>query len=153
MFRHITYIKIKVDKTKRTFPEFTIDSTQTVTYRAGKKKGTMLNWSSALNFWDMTTLILSKERIGPGKFFGIILKVRQLLVVSLMAQNQNCKKKICSFLYPRAFFWRVWYVPHIILTSNIYFGLTLLIPVILSYIAAGYDHFRPFYQNLKNGHF
>ena len=61
-------------------------------YRAGKKKGTMLNWPSSLNFWDMTTLILSKERIGPGKFYEIILKVRQLLVVSLTAQNQNCKK-------------------------------------------------------------
>ena len=70
----------------------------------GQKKGTMLNWSSSLNFWDMTTLILSKERMGPGKFYGIILKVRQLLVVSLMAQNQKCKNKFCSFLYPELFF-------------------------------------------------
>ena len=121
-------------------------------YRAGKKKATMLNWSSSLNFWDMTTLILSKESIGPGKFYGIILKVRQFLVVSLMAQTKTVKK-FCSFLYPRAFFWQVWYVSDIMLTSNIYFGLILLIPDISSYIAAGYDHFRPFYQNLKNGHF
>ena len=61
--------------------------------------------------------------------------------------------KICWFFYPWDLFWQVWYVPHTIWTSNIYFGDSLLIPVILSYIAAGYDHFRTFYQNLKNDHF
>ena len=70
----------------------------------GKKKRQMLNWSSSFNFWDMTTLILSKERIFPGKFDGTILKVRQLLVVSLMAQNQNCNKKFWSIFLPPSFF-------------------------------------------------
>ena len=70
-----------------------------------------------------------------------------------MTKNQKWQKKIRSFLYPWAFFCQVWHVPHYISTSNIYFGGNMLIPVILSYIAAGYDHFRPFYQNLKNDDF
>ena len=123
----------------------------------GGKKGPILNWSTSVNFWDITTLLRNadtlKKRIFPGKFDGTILKVRQLLVDTHMAQNPKMTKKFCSFLYPRGFFLQVWYVPHTISTSNIYFGLRLLIPVILSCIAAGYDHFRPFYQNLKNGHF
>jgi len=119
----------------------------------GQKKRHMFFCSSFLNFWDMRTLILSKDRIFDIVFGGIIFKMRQLLVDPQMAQNQKWQKNFCSFLYPWAFFGRVCYVPHIIPTSNIYFGLILLIPVILSYIAAGYDHFRPFYQILKNDHF
>ena len=70
-----------------------------------------------------------------------------------MAQNQKWQKTLCSFLYPWAFFERVCHVSHIISTSNIYFGDILIFSVILSYIAAGYDHFRSFYRNLKNDHF
>ena len=44
-------------------------------------------------------------------------------------------------MYLSAFFVQVCYAPHIISTSNIYFGLLLLIPIILSYMAAGYNHF------------
>ena len=62
------------------------------------------------------------------------------------------KNIFCSFLYPRVFFGQVWYVAHTISTSSIYFRLRLLILVILSYIAAEYNHFRPFYRNLKNCH-
>jgi len=79
--------------------------------------------------------------------------MRQLLIDSQMAQTHNDKKILCSFLYPWGFFVQVCYVLHKILTSNIYFELLLLIPVILSYIAVGYDHFLPFYRNLKNDHF
>ena len=79
--------------------------------------------------------------------------MRQLLVVSQIAQNQTYQENFLLVFVPLAFFWQVWYVPHTISTSNIYFGDRLLIPVILSYIAAEYDHFQPFYRILKNGHF
>ena len=74
-------------------------------------------------------------------------------MIHIWHKTKNDKKTFCSFLYPRTFFWQVWNVPHTIWTSNIYFGDSLLIPVILSFIAVGYDHFRPFYQNLKNDDF
>ena len=125
-------------------------------YRAGKKKQPMFFCSKFLNFWDTKTLILSKDRIFDIVFGGINFKMRQLLVGTHMAQNQKWQKKICSFLYPRAFFFKfaMFRVENRLSpTSNLYFGLLLQIPVILSYIAAGYDHFRLFYQNLKNGHF
>ena len=79
--------------------------------------------------------------------------MKQILVDPQMAQNQNDKKNYAHFFYPWAFFEQVCHVPHIKSTSNIYFGNLLLIPVILSYIAAGYDYFQPFYQNLKNDNF
>ena len=52
-------------------------------------------------------------------------------------------------MYPWAFFVQVCYVLHIISNSKIYFGLLLLILIILSYIETRYDHLRPFYRNLK----
>ena len=95
-------------------------------------------------------MIHSKKNF-PGKFDGTILKVRQILIDTHIAQTHKWQKNLLIFV-PRVFFLQAWHVPHAISTSNIYFMLLLLIPVIVSCIAAGYDHFRPFYQNLKNCH-
>ena len=48
-------------------------------YRAAKKKGPMLNWSTSVNFGDIKTLIPSKERIFDIVFGGNNFKMRQLL--------------------------------------------------------------------------
>ena len=52
-------------------------------------KGPILNWSKSVNFWDMTTLIISKDRIFDIVFCGINFEMRQLLVDTHMAQNQK----------------------------------------------------------------
>ena len=75
-------------------------------YRGGtKKKGQMLNCSSSFNFWDMKTLILSKDRIFDIVFGGINFKMRQLLVYPHMAQNQKWQKNFLLIFVPPSFFW------------------------------------------------
>ena len=73
-------------------------------YREETKKRHILFCSSFLNFWDMKTLILSKDRIFDGIFGETNFKMRQLLVDTHMAQNQKWQKNIFLILYPRAFF-------------------------------------------------
>ena len=101
----------------------------------------MLNWSGSFNFlrYDNADNLKRKDNFQSETTFSLLPN----------GTNPNLSSKIFAHFCTPSFVWQIFYVPHIILNSNTYFCVRLLIPVILSYIAARYDHFRPFYRNLK----
>ena len=85
----------------------------------GQKKRKMLCCSRFLNFWDMKTLIPSKDRIFDS--FWDNFQNETTFSWPTNGTKPKITKKICSFFYPWAFFVQVYYVPHIILTSKLLF--------------------------------
>ena len=84
-------------------------NTSLLSYREKKKEWTISYWSSSFSFWDMTTLIHSKEK---------------KLVDSQMVPNQTFQIKFSLFLilYPQVFLASlIFFAYNTVSTSNILF--------------------------------
>ena len=69
----------------------------------GDKKRVDVKLVYLSQFWRYDSADTFKIKDFLGKFDGTILKMRQQLADTHMAQNQKWQKNFCSFLYPQAF--------------------------------------------------
>ena len=115
----------------------------------GQKKRSFSFFFNFFNFDDILTLIQSKERKKYEVFVEKKICNKKPKMTQKMKKKRNDKKKfLVIFVYPRSkiqiFRGRSTRPPY-----KVKIGLHMLIPVILSYTTAKYDHFRQFYEHLK----